>query len=312
MLRQRGGANHEKELTDEQEEEFAPEAHRKHARAETPEDHQWLTRINNSARQYGALKMSTPEGQLQRKQTELQRLDVYRTARDRWFDEDGPNERRLPPRRPRAPDGSITRAQYAAQLLVPTRSLDAATLVSRAAADSTAASPSTAAAPMAASSSPAAAAAAAAAVATTEIDNTNLNDDRCDICKTLGELVCCDKCPHAYHESCLAVHWAGAQYVLDHLADDEQLTCAKLRLRCTARKDRWIRPAGMMRVIPPDGTVVWLQHSDLSNPAYKDFFTEAMEQLDESYESLVQEKWSADVLLITGKGMLRVVSHRIC
>ncbi len=75
---------------------------------------------------------------------------------------------------------------------------------------------------------------------------------------------------------------------------------------------------GMLLIRAPDApeeiddTLVWLKPSELSNPAYKDFFTEAVKQFDgESYESLLQDKWPAEVLLITGKGMLRVVSHML-
>ncbi len=76
---------HESELTDEQEEALAAGTRRKHRREETTEDRQWLTRMNTKARQYGALKMSTSEGQLQRKQTERHQLEIYQTARDRWI-----------------------------------------------------------------------------------------------------------------------------------------------------------------------------------------------------------------------------------
>jgi len=69
----------------------------KHARVETKEDCQWLTRTNTTARQQGALKAPL--------------LNIFV---------------------PYNPKGSITNAEYKAQLVIPSRSLDAATLVHRA------------------------------------------------------------------------------------------------------------------------------------------------------------------------------------
>ncbi len=141
---------------------------RKHARVETKEDRQWLPRMNTTARQQGALKAPL--------------LNIFV---------------------PYNPKGSITNAEYKAQLVIPSRSLDAATLGHRASTahiDGPAASAATA--PMAASSP------SRPLYAAIPRDPALANDDVCDLCKKLGELVCCEKCPHSYHESCLSVHWS--------------------------------------------------------------------------------------------------------
>ena len=109
------------------------------------------------------------------------------------------------------------------------------------------------------------------------------------------------------------MHFPGAQNVLDNLKEDDVLTCAKLKLRCTARKERWVSPAGA-HVDPPEkhavGELVWVPNSEVRDPAYKAFFTAAVQEFEEdaTYEQLINDKWPADVLMVYGKGMLRVVS----
>jgi hypothetical protein len=74
-------------------------------------------------------------------------------------------------------------------------------------------------------------------------DVTIHNDDVCNLCKTWGDLVCCERCPHSYHEQCLSARWAGAKDMMDRLADDDVLTCSLLRLQCVARKSPILRPS---------------------------------------------------------------------
>ncbi len=84
----------------------------------------------------------------------------------------------------------------------------------------------------------------------------------------------------------------------------------------------WIE--GTTRPIPPSAekedeematgeeeaaALVWVKHSQIAKPEYKQFFTQCMEEFNnETYESLIEDRWPAHVLLIPGKGMLRVVS----
>ncbi len=91
------------------------------------------------------------------------------------------------------------------------------------------------------------------ASASTPADYAIRNDDICDLCKKLGHLVCCERCPHSYHKSCLAVHWAGSQSILDRLRDEDVLECKMLKLRCTARKER-IKAMQTMQILPPTGS----------------------------------------------------------
>ena len=65
------------------------------------------------------------------------------------------------------------------------------------------------------------------------------SDDDCALCSKLGEHIFCSRCPHAYHESCLDVHWTGAREVAQSIAP-ESLTCASLQLSCDSRPPRRI------------------------------------------------------------------------
>ncbi len=96
-----------------------------------------------------------------------------------------------------------------------------------------------------------------------------------------------------------------------------------LKLRCVKRAP--IKAGHDARILPPsapaasikDG-VVWLRNEQLAASKYRSFFTQCLQEFDEgdfnerSYGSFINDVWQSEVLMIEGKGMLRVVStsHR--
>lgn len=60
-------------------------------------------------------------------------------------------------------------------------------------------------------------------------------DDVCAICSDGGILLVCDRCVHAYHESCLDAHHPDNYEKLKELGDDDPLLCADVHLTCTSR-----------------------------------------------------------------------------
>jgi hypothetical protein len=64
----------------------------------------------------------------------------------------------------------------------------------------------------------------------------DLNDDMCALCKHLGELVCCERCPHSFHEACLSARWPGAPEFLANLDETSLLTCEDMQQHCTTRR----------------------------------------------------------------------------